>query len=255
MKDLYEVLGVAQDAEEAEIRTAYRKQALRWHPDKNQGNLQHAEEQFKEIQNAYEILSDPQERSWYDRHKDAILRSGDRHQAGGGSSFTGGQRPDDEVDLYAYFTSTCFTGFGDGPRGFYGVYDELFDKLAKQEAVAHERRGDRKGKRPPGPFPRFGLSSAPWAEVSAFYSQWGGFATVKDFSWADQYNPASAPNRKVRRAMEAENEKARRSVKKEYNEAVRNLVGFLKKRDKRVAAWQVEEARRREERERAEKAR
>lgn len=45
--------------------------------------------------------------------------------------------------------------------------------------------------------------------------------------------------KQVRRAMEAENEKARRSVKKEYNEAVRNLVGFLKKRDKRVAAWQV----------------
>lgn len=45
-------------------------------------------------------------------------------------------------------------------QGFYGVYEELFDKLAKQEAVAHERRGDRKGKRPPGPFPRFGTLSS-----------------------------------------------------------------------------------------------
>ena len=41
-------------------------------------------------------------------------------------------------------------------QGFYGVYDELFQRLAKQEQEAHERRTDRKGKRPPGPFPRFG---------------------------------------------------------------------------------------------------
>lgn len=52
----------------------------------------------------------------YDGHKEAILRSGERHQAGGTGGFTGGQRPDDEVDLYAYFTSACFSGFGDGPR-------------------------------------------------------------------------------------------------------------------------------------------
>ena len=45
--------------------------------------------------------------------------------------------------------------------------------------------------------PAAGFSSAPWMEVAAFYAQWGGFATVKDFSWADQYNPASAPNRRV----------------------------------------------------------
>ena len=52
----------------------------------------------------------------YDGHKDAILRSGERHQAGSSTGFAGGQRPDDEVDLYAYFTSACFSGFGNGPR-------------------------------------------------------------------------------------------------------------------------------------------
>ncbi|EFN55589.1 hypothetical protein CHLNCDRAFT_23262, partial [Chlorella variabilis] len=63
MKCLYEVLGVERDVEEAGLRKAYRLLALKWHPDKNQDNLAAAEERFKEIQNAYEILSDPHERA------------------------------------------------------------------------------------------------------------------------------------------------------------------------------------------------
>jgi hypothetical protein len=53
----------------------------------------------------------------YDSHRDQILRSGERHQAGGGSAeFATGQRPDDEPDLYQFFTASCFSGFGDGPK-------------------------------------------------------------------------------------------------------------------------------------------
>lgn len=53
----------------------------------------------------------------YDSHRDQILRSGERHQAGGGSAeFAGGQRPDNEPDLYQFFTASCFSGFGDGPK-------------------------------------------------------------------------------------------------------------------------------------------
>jgi DnaJ homolog subfamily A member 5 len=156
--------------------------------DKNQDNLAHAEDKFKEIQNAYEILGDQHERAWYDGHKDSILRSGERHQAGGGGGFSGGERPEDEVDLYAYFTAACYNGFGDGPRGFYSVYDQLFQVLAQQEGSPS--------------MPRFGSSTAPWSEVNAFYAEWSNFRSAKTFSWADQYNPASAPNRKVRRAMD-----------------------------------------------------
>lgn len=208
--------------------------------DKNQDKLAHAEEQFKEIQNAYEILGDPHERAWYDSHRDAILRSGERHQAGGGGGWSPGERPDDEVDLYAYFTAAAYSGFGDGPRGFYSVYRELFKTMAQQEG---------------GPMPEFGMSDSPWSEVSAFYTEWSNFRTSKDFAWADKYNTAAGENRKIRRAMDQENEKARKAVKKEYNETVRELVAFLKKRDKRVAAYQVEQAKKRLEREKAEKAR
>ena len=50
------------------------------HADKNAHRLDEAQERFKEVQNAYEILSDKHERAWYDGHRDQILRSGDRHQ-------------------------------------------------------------------------------------------------------------------------------------------------------------------------------
>lgn len=86
------------------------------HADKNQHRLEEADKQFKDISNAYEVLSDKHERAWYDSHREQILRSGDHHQAGGTGGFTPGQKPDDEIDLFQYFTSGCFQGFGDGPK-------------------------------------------------------------------------------------------------------------------------------------------
>ncbi|KDD73538.1 hypothetical protein H632_c2074p0, partial [Helicosporidium sp. ATCC 50920] len=103
MKCLYEVLEIERSADEGTIRTAYRKLALRWHPDKNQADRALAEERFKDIQNAYEILCDAHERSWYDKHRESILRSGERHQTGS-TAAPAAQRPDDEVDLYRYFS-------------------------------------------------------------------------------------------------------------------------------------------------------
>lgn len=70
-KNLYESLGVAEDATTDEIRAAYRKLAIRYHPDKNPGDTQ-AEERFKELTQAYEVLSDPKKRKSYD----ARLRGG-----------------------------------------------------------------------------------------------------------------------------------------------------------------------------------
>lgn len=64
MKCHYEVLDVARDADDIVIKTAYRKMALRWHPDKNLDNLDAAKSKFQAIQQAYEVLSDAQERAW-----------------------------------------------------------------------------------------------------------------------------------------------------------------------------------------------
>ena len=65
MRTHYETLGVAEGASPDEIKSAYRKLAMQWHPDRNQGNAE-AEEKFKEISGAYEVLSDPGKRQDYD---------------------------------------------------------------------------------------------------------------------------------------------------------------------------------------------
>jgi DnaJ-class molecular chaperone len=66
-KDYYRILGVSRDAETEAIRKAFRHQALRYHPDHNPGNSKRAEEKFKEINEAYEVLGDEQTRLHYDR--------------------------------------------------------------------------------------------------------------------------------------------------------------------------------------------
>jgi molecular chaperone DnaJ len=75
MADFYKVLGVARTANEDEIKQAYRRLATKWHPDRNEGSSE-AEEKFKEITEAYDVLRDPDKRAAYDRFGEAGLRGG-----------------------------------------------------------------------------------------------------------------------------------------------------------------------------------
>src|SRR5437868_2093085 len=75
MADFYSVLEIARDASEDDIKTAYRKLAMRYHPDRNNGSAE-AEEKFKQITEAYDALRDPQKRAAYDRYGEAGLRGG-----------------------------------------------------------------------------------------------------------------------------------------------------------------------------------
>src|SRR5687768_10608703 len=81
MADFYTTLGVARDASEDDIKKAYRKLAMQFHPDRNNGSKE-AEEQFKAITEAYDVLRDPQKRAAYDRFGEAGLRGG-----GGGAGY------------------------------------------------------------------------------------------------------------------------------------------------------------------------
>lgn len=82
MADYYETLGISKNATADEIKKAYRKQALKYHPDRNPGDKT-AENQFKEISEAYEVLSDDQKRSMYDRYGKEGLAGAGVHAGGG----------------------------------------------------------------------------------------------------------------------------------------------------------------------------
>uniref|UniRef100_A0A8W4FFK1 DnaJ heat shock protein family (Hsp40) member B6 n=1 Tax=Sus scrofa TaxID=9823 RepID=A0A8W4FFK1_PIG len=83
MVDYYEVLGVQRHASAEDIKKAYRKLALKWHPDKNPENKEEAERKFKQVAEAYEVLSDAKKRDIYDKYGKEGLNGG----SGGGSHF------------------------------------------------------------------------------------------------------------------------------------------------------------------------
>ena len=104
-RDYYEVLGVARDAGEDDLKKAYRKLAMQWHPDRNQGNAE-AEAKFKELNEAYDVLKDAEKRAAYDRFGHAAFEQGG---PGGGGGFGGGGP------------------FGGG--GFEDIFEEMFGRF------------------------------------------------------------------------------------------------------------------------------
>ena len=87
--DYYEVLGVSKTADEREIKKAYKRLAMKYHPDRNPGDTQ-AEEKFKEVKEAYEILTDDQKRAAYDQYGHAAFEQGGMGGGGFGGGFGGG---------------------------------------------------------------------------------------------------------------------------------------------------------------------
>eukprot|EP00050_Salpingoeca_kvevrii_P017845 m.68739 g.68739 ORF g.68739 m.68739 type:complete len:306 (+) comp7762_c0_seq3:130-1047(+) len=83
-RDYYKDLGVSKDADDNAIKKAYRKMAMKWHPDKNPDNKEQAEAKFKDISEAYEVLSDKQKRTIYDQYGEEGLKGGAGGFGGGG---------------------------------------------------------------------------------------------------------------------------------------------------------------------------
>ena len=110
MADFYQALGVARNATEAEIKAAYRKLALKYHPDRNPGD-KGAETRFKEASEAYQVISDPQKRQAYDQYGEAGVRG-----AGGGPGGPGGFEGMDPQDIFGDIFSNFF-GEGGGRGG------------------------------------------------------------------------------------------------------------------------------------------
>ena len=112
-RDYYEVLGLKKGASEDEIKKAFRKKAMKYHPDRNPGDKE-AEEKFKEINEAYAVLSDPDKKDKYDRfgHAGVDPNSG----FGGGGGFGGFGGFEDIFDMFGGAFGGGFGGFGGGSR-------------------------------------------------------------------------------------------------------------------------------------------
>jgi len=111
-RDFYEILGLSKGASEAEIKKAYRKLALKYHPDKNPGDSE-AEEKFKEAAEAYEVLSNKEKRARYDQFGHAGMGG-----AAGGGGFGGHGMSMD--DIFSQFGDIFGSAFGGGGGGFGG---------------------------------------------------------------------------------------------------------------------------------------
>lgn len=104
MADYYNILGISKNASQSEIKKAYRKLAVKWHPDKNKDNREEAENKFKDISNAYRILSDEKQRDLYDKFGEEGIKQGGVNQTSA-------------EDIFKEFFGGGFGGFG-GNNGF-----------------------------------------------------------------------------------------------------------------------------------------
>lgn len=171
--DYYTVLGLSRTATESDIKKAYRKMALKWHPDKNPGNQAEAEKMFKQISEAYEVLSDKQKRDVYDQYGKAGLNG--NGGGGGPSSFR-----------FGGFRSSPFFGSGNSHfhqhahfrdpfdvfREFFGGRDPFADFFSASDFgtdpfVAHHQRMPANGQGFSTVTMSFGGSAVPLASMKS----------------------------------------------------------------------------------------
>ncbi len=131
-RDYYEVLGVSKNASEAELKKAYRKLAMKHHPDRNADNPEEAEEAFKEIKEAHEMLSDAQKRAAYDQFGHAGVDA----SMGGGGHARGASGAGDIFDSVFGDIFGGGGGRGGGPRVYRGADLAYELDMTLEEAVA-----------------------------------------------------------------------------------------------------------------------
>ncbi|EDV20801.1 uncharacterized protein TRIADDRAFT_5788, partial [Trichoplax adhaerens] len=198
MRCYYEVLGVERTATTQELKKAYRKLALKYHPDKNINQAEEYTQLFTEILRAYEVLSDPHERAWY--YVLSLIPFLVLH-------VIGEDYVHDSLNLMQFFKSSAYNGYGDDEKGFYAVFQYVFETIAKEEEPYKESEESA---------PSFGFSNSDYDEVvRVFYAYWQSYSSAFSFVWLEEYDTRQAPNRRTQRLMEKENKKLRDAARKE----------------------------------------
>ncbi|MCX7956008.1 MAG: DnaJ domain-containing protein [Patescibacteria group bacterium] len=133
--DYYEILGVSKNATDEEIKAAYRRQALKWHPDRNKSP--EATEKFKQINQAFEVLSNPQKRQMYDQYGESAFKSGAEGYSGGQYYQQGPFR------VYTNFGGDSFQGFDFDFEGFsdpFDIFEQFFGFSSSFSSRKRKRR-------------------------------------------------------------------------------------------------------------------
>lgn len=162
----------------------------------------------------HRVLSDAQERAWYDRHRDQILR--------GGQGGAAGDYREERLDVFQFFSRSCFMDFDDGPKvcpcsfihrsflpmtqfvrilsqGFYTVFRHAFEEIAAEERRASDECSTSSSDES-ALFPTFGKSDSDYdSVVRSFYTFWESFATRKSYSWVERYDTRRLSSRTVSR--------------------------------------------------------
>ncbi|WFD33276.1 hypothetical protein MCUN1_000089 [Malassezia cuniculi] len=261
--DYYQLLEVEQTASSDEIRKSYRKLALKYHPDKNPDNVAEANRKFTRILEAYEVLSDDAERAWYDRNRDQLI-NGDAEEededidakfrffkSGGAAPKASSSAAGIGVPhLLRFFNPSLAKDLSDSDTSFYGTFRRLFERIAEEDRVAapypgesHENEFASSDRDDAHWYPSFGHPNTPYTadgpNVRDFYQFWTNFSSRKSFAWKDVADLRQAQDRRVKRLMEKDNKRSRTNARREYNEAIRSLAAFIRKRDPRFKAYQA----------------
>ncbi|KAJ7058155.1 hypothetical protein C8F01DRAFT_1149763 [Mycena amicta] len=263
--DYYSLLEVSEDADQDQLKRSFHRLARLHHPDKNLNDVERATRTFAALQQAYEVLSDPDKRDYYDWERsqtsDQAERSSDDSKNAykakepekpqPGPFFHWNKFDSDRFDsnkylsardLVAYCNPKHWHGFGDDRKGFYHFFRDLFARIQAEEDSFSPDVVQ---------YPSFGDSHSVWKSqrqtakerkrarskgsvgIAAFYLAWENFATGKDYAWVEVWDESEAENRLTRRAMKKDTMKVRAVLKHEYNEVVRAVVKWVRKFDPR----------------------
>ncbi|XP_009474673.1 PREDICTED: dnaJ homolog subfamily B member 8 [Nipponia nippon] len=156
MVDYYKVLGLQKSASQDDVKKSYHKLALKWHPDKNPSNKEEAEKKFKAVAEAYEVLSDPQKRSLYDKS----VKEGRSHR---GRSATGGLNGSFDSPYVFHDVEEIFTEIFGGTDPFVHVFWDSFNNIRKNGEDWHRTSGR-------------GRSSSLFSDFTESFMPWNSFS-------------------------------------------------------------------------------